>query len=80
MYITVRLLNGFKKPLTYKIPSDFENRDLMGKIVEVPLRTYTTHALVTNQFVSFDHKPTFDIREITSLKRVSGRPIIFTVH
>ena len=74
MYITVRLLNGFKKPLTYKIPSDFENRDLMGKIVEVPLRTYTTHALVTNQFVSFDHKPTFDIREITSLKEFPDDP------
>lgn len=67
MYINVRLLNGFSKLLTYQVPSIFHNEQLIGRIVQVPLRNQLVHALVQNQFEQFSKIPSFKIRELNSL-------------
>ena len=67
MYITVRLLKGFPKPLTYKLPRELEKSSLEGTIVEVPIRTYTSYAFVEKQFPSLAYKPEFTIKTAHSL-------------
>ena len=68
MYITVRLLNGFKKPLTYALPAHFREKSLRGRIVQVPLRNRLVHALVQAQFKEFAQKPAFEIKELENLQ------------
>jgi primosomal protein N' (replication factor Y) (superfamily II helicase) len=68
MYITVRLLNGFKKPLTYALPDAFRGKSLQGRIVQVPLRNRLVHALVQAQFKEFAIKPAFEIKELKNLQ------------
>ncbi|MFC1845585.1 primosomal protein N' [Candidatus Dependentiae bacterium] len=67
MFIIVRLLKGFPKPLTYQVPADWPKADLVGKIVHVPIQQRTTHAVVIKQF---DNKPntTFAIKEAHAIE------------
>ena len=62
MYATVRMLSGFAKPLTYKIPEGWDTSTLIGAIVHVPLRNKLVPAIVMQLLA----KPpgTFAIREI----------------
>ncbi len=47
MFIIVKLLNGFQKLLTYKIPDSWDKQSLKkGTVVVVPLRTQRVHALI----------------------------------
>lgn len=49
MYIHVKLLNGFKEPLWYKAPATNDASNLVGSIVQVPLRTHIIPACVIAQ-------------------------------
>lgn len=67
MFITVRLLNGFYKPLTYKVPDAYQHETLVGRIVHVPLRTHMVYGLVQAQQAHLDHAVDFEIRALDSL-------------
>jgi len=64
MFIQVKLLKGFQKILTYKIPEGINNGNLVGKIVRVPIRNQETSAIVLHQFTQPTTKTSFKIREI----------------
>ena len=49
MFIQVRLLQGFLKPLTYKVPDSWEPANLVGKLIRVPVRTQKRTAFVLAQ-------------------------------
>lgn len=66
VYIVVKLLNGFPKPLTYKIPDALMQHDLRHKIVQVPLRTQQVYGLVVQQLPTIGHVP-YAIRELSQL-------------
>lgn len=46
MFIQVRLLNGFIRPLWYRVPASWKESDLTGIIVQVPLRNTIIPAIV----------------------------------
>jgi primosomal protein N' (replication factor Y) (superfamily II helicase) len=62
VFVTVNLLNNFKKPLTYAVPQELQEKICKGALVEVPLRNYTTSAFV--EAVFFKNKSPFKIRNI----------------
>ncbi len=65
MYARVQLLNGFTKPLTYKIPKEWEIRDLVGSVVLVPLQKRVEAALVTEQISTLSPlEQTYKLRTI----------------
>lgn len=66
MYITVKLLNGFSKPLTYKIPQSFDGRDLRNAVVQVPLQKRTEYGLVIDQSEIVGYVP-YNIRELSDI-------------
>jgi len=69
MYITVRLLNGFQKPLLYKLSgttiSPSSNTSLVGGIVTVPLRNRQEPAIVINSQNRLVYSVGFNIREVS---------------
>jgi len=67
MFITVRLITGFKKPLTYRVPDQYAKDNLVGRLVQVPLRNRLVPAFVERQFDHFQEQPTFTIKELKSL-------------
>ncbi|MBN1549218.1 primosomal protein N' [Candidatus Babeliales bacterium] len=70
MYITVRLLNGFKKPLTYRVPESYADTVGVGSLVSVPLRTQKVSALVTHIHTILNVMPTYTIQPIVGLERL----------
>lgn len=50
MFIQVRLLKGFPKPLLYKVSQTRPPVNLVGRVVHVPIQNRTEHALVIEQF------------------------------
>jgi len=68
MFIQVKLLKGFQKKLTYKIPDKWKNLNLVGKIVKVPIRTQITAAIVLKQFSKLQENENFEIKEAKSLE------------
>lgn len=61
MFIQVRLLHGFREPLWYQIPHDWDRQQLLGALVIVPLRSKNFPALVeqcttTKPSVNFEIK------------------------
>jgi len=63
MYIKVKLLAGFPEPLTYKVPDDWQQPELVGAIVQVPIRNKTAVAFVLEQFNDLPSDTTFKIRQ-----------------
>ena len=69
MYILVKLLNGFSQPLTYKIPEKLNNKNLLGKIIKVPLKKKFLPAIVIKEFyykpknLNFEIKTAIDLEE-----------------
>ncbi|OGB97695.1 primosomal protein N' [candidate division TM6 bacterium RIFCSPHIGHO2_12_FULL_36_22] len=74
MYIQVKLLKGFAKPLTYKLPPELESTQLEGSIVEVPIRSYTSYAFVEKQFATLAYTPSFTIKTAHSLMPFPSDP------
>ena len=65
MYITVRLLNGFQKPLLYKLINIPEAQTVPpGSIVTVPLQSRHEPALILNYFHTLTEKVDFLIKEV----------------
>lgn len=69
MYILVRLLKGFPKPLYYKIPDNFIKNNLNGKVVNVPIKNYNVPALVLKTYVQKPKNLNFNIKEINDLQK-----------
>lgn len=65
MFVRVQLLNNFKKPLTYRVPQELQEKIQKGSLVEVPLRNYTTSAIVESVFSK--NKSSFEIRDILGI-------------
>jgi len=67
MFIQVRLLKGFPKPLLYKTKTrPLEN--LVGRVVHVPIQKRTEHALVIAQFATKPAGNNFEIREVITIE------------
>ncbi|MFA6066524.1 MAG: primosomal protein N' [Candidatus Babeliaceae bacterium] len=64
MYINVKLLNGFQKELTYKVPASLNLSTLIGTIVHVPLQKRTEAALVVSATTELAIMPAYTIREL----------------
>lgn len=70
MYINVKLLNGFSRVLTYKVPSEWDASTVLGSIVTVPLQKRTELALVTDMFADLPSSTTFAIRTALSQEKI----------
>jgi primosomal protein N' (replication factor Y) (superfamily II helicase) len=68
MFVYVQLLNGFQKPLVYKLPQNLEDQNLLNKCVLVPLRQKKVSALVIAQTAKLKEKAAFEIKEVIGLK------------
>lgn len=70
MYINVRILTGFEDILTYSIPDEWAQKDLIGTLVSVPLKNRTESAIIESVFeklpntVDFKIKPAFNLEDI----------------
>ncbi len=74
MYMHVKLLNGFKESLTYKVPPTWSTEDLIGMIIEVPLQKRTEAAFVEELFNTLDASATYTIRDAHSREIVPSDP------
>lgn len=70
MFIQVKLLNGFKNSLTYKVPDDWNCEDLQGAIVQVPLQNRIELAFVESLTQNLDLSWKFKIKEAISLENI----------
>ena len=68
MFIQVRLLKGFSKPLLYKLPDDWPQTDLVGHIVHVPIQKRQEHAIVIGQYQCKPADSNFEIRQALSVE------------
>src|SRR5579872_2108544 len=74
MFIKVKLLNGFREPLWYQKPTDWNNDSLLGTIVRVPLRTQYVPALVLKEQRNKPQVP-FEIKSAQSIEPIPHDPI-----
>lgn len=75
MYVTVKLLNGWPQPLTYKIPPSWSIDDLQGALVTVPLQKRFEQAVIENVF---DQDPSFNaytIKEVHAYDVLLNDPL-----
>ncbi len=68
MFIKVRLIKNSSKPLLYSIPGKWENLNIVGSIIKVPLRNKTTWALVEEHIKELPVKPDFKIKEALEIQ------------
>lgn len=68
MYIQVKLLKGLAKPLTYKVPVSWQQKDLVGTIIRVPLRNHFRPALVIKQMQQSPLAQTIAIKEADQIE------------
>ena len=70
MYVLVRLLKGFPRPLFYKVSSELDNnRNLVCKIVQVPLKEKNIPALVLKTYKNLPVGIDFQIKEVVGLNK-----------
>ncbi len=69
MYIQVRLLKGFKEPLTYQVPPTWNEPNLVGKIVRVPIRNQVCPAIVTEQMEQWADEGKYAIRHALAIEQ-----------
>ena len=79
MYITVRLLNGFQKPLLYQLTDYHASASLVGSIVTVPLQKRFEPAIVVNAQQYLSHAVDFTIRQVPAqdIKQIDDRYFMF---
>lgn len=65
MYITVRLLTNFQKPLTYCVPQNLQKYIHKGVLVQVPLQARVIPAVVVD--FAWEKKYSFKVRDIDSI-------------
>ncbi len=69
MYVLVRLLKGFPRPLFYKVSSELNNNNnLVGKIVQVPLKNKNIPALVLKTYKNLPSNIDFQIKDVVGLQ------------
>jgi primosomal protein N' (replication factor Y) (superfamily II helicase) len=74
MYINVKLLNGFSKILTYKVPSTWDIAPVKGAMVTVPLQQRTEIAFVTEVIEQLQEPVSFKIRTALNLEKTPCDP------
>jgi len=70
MFIRVRLLKGFPKPLFYKAPQENNYTPTPGEIVTVPIKNIVVPALILDSYSKLPFKPSFVIKEFKSVERL----------
>ena len=78
MYVNVKLLNGFKESLIYKIPSTWDTRNLVGTLIKVPLQKRTEIAIVEELLDTLDSSITYTIRTAESQYVIPSDPYYFS--
>ena len=68
MFILVRLLNGLPTPLWYHVPDQWQQQQLLKKIVQVPLRNSIVPAIVINQYKNKPKGITFTIKDAHAIE------------
>lgn len=63
MFVYVKLLQGYPKTLTYKIPASWGSNDLTGSVITVPLKNKVVPALVVKMCEKLPEKSSFEIKE-----------------
>ncbi len=74
MYINVKLLNGFKESLTYKVPDEWPIKELEGTLIKVPLQKRYEFAFVEKCFAKLDGHVTYTIRDATASDLIPTDP------
>jgi len=67
MFVTVSVITGLARPLTYKIPTNLQTSIIKGSMVVVPLRNRLVPALVIATFSHLKQKVAYEIKEIHHL-------------
>ncbi len=75
MYVQVRLLKGFPKPLWYKVPSSLKNNKLAGVIVSVPLKEKIVSALVLSVSSALPTHTSFTVKELHGIEALPPDPL-----
>jgi len=70
MFIQVKLLNGFKQFLTYRVPTEWPAVPLEGLLVRVPLKEQFVPALVIKQMNALNEPTTFTIKSAHSIEQL----------
>ncbi|MCL4361731.1 primosomal protein N' [Candidatus Dependentiae bacterium] len=68
MYVQVKLLRGYQEKLTYSIPAEMANQNLIGKIVKVPLKNLHELAVVLQMTENFEPTLLGKIKPIISIE------------
>lgn len=68
MYVLVRLIKGFPKPLFYKINTALKDKKLVGKVIVVPLKNKKVPAVVLKKINVLPDSVKFEIKEVLDLK------------
>ncbi len=68
MFASVKLLNGFGKILTYKIPKHLSQQIFIGAIVHVPLKNQHVWGFVIKQTDTLNSNISFAIKEIIKIE------------
>lgn len=63
MFVHVKLLQGYQKTLTYKIPVSWDTCNLVGSIITVPLKQNIVPALVIRTLGELPTECTYEIKE-----------------
>jgi primosomal protein N' (replication factor Y) len=65
LFVEVKLLKGYQKTLTYKIPDSWDKSKIDGTVIHVPLKNTVVPALVTKVLLHPPANITFEIKEAT---------------
>lgn len=63
MFAEIKLLNGYERTLTYKVPATWQ-LPTVGTLVKVPLQRRVEHGMITKLFDTLPMGTTFTIKEI----------------
>lgn len=70
MYVQVRLSQGYREPLLYKVPTHLQFSIHRGALVKVPLRNQVIGAFVEQVLDELPKDITYQIRELAAAERV----------
>jgi primosomal protein N' (replication factor Y) (superfamily II helicase) len=78
MFVLVRLLKGYPKPLFYQVPAQEDLGNLVGKIIQVPLKNKNLPALVVKTYKVLPEKFNFQIKQITQIQKFPEDKLYYT--
>ena len=77
MFIRVQLLNGLPEPLWYSVPTELQQTNLTGLIVQVPIRNRVIPALVLNEYKTKPPNISFAVKDIVGIESLPQDPYYF---